>query len=277
MRLKISMLLVLISNLVAGQEPGFINNDWLLATIASQEKKRPIFVFATIKGCGPCIQMEREVFSYREVKKLLEERFVCLKIDGQAGQGRVFVKDNYVLSYPTLLFFDSAQQLIHRNRSVSTKSFLLACKLALNPKTRLPALTKQFQTQKVDTTFLKNYIKILSAAERNTGPAIDSLFKVIKFEFTHKNIHYLHYLNSCHSEFLDFVISNRKKYFPPVDSAPLIESAFSSTQDRLFVFGDFSESEYLALKEKIIKAKIIGWEDRISSLEKLYSKIQSKD
>jgi hypothetical protein len=239
--------------------------------------KRPVFVFVTMKGCAPCIQMEQDVFSDPEVKKLLEGNFILVKINGLLGQGKEFVKKHNVRSYPTLLFFDSTLQLIHRNRSLSKKSFLQVCRLALDPNTRIPALSKQFQTQKVDTSFLKNYIRILSRAELNTAPAIDSLFKVKKLEFTSSNIQYLHYLNSCRSQFLDFMIANRKKYFPHIDSAPRIEHVFNSTQLRLFEFGDFSESEYQVLKQKVCEAGIVGWEDRISSLESAYTRFQSQN
>lgn len=277
MKKLLTVLLVIIMETSFCQEVTFIENDWSEAKKISQEMKRPIFVFATIKGCGPCIEMERKVFSDPEVKKVLEERFVNLRIDGQRGEGKDLVKEYAVPFYPTLLYFDSAQLLINKTcDNPDKKNFLRICRLALNPQTRTPALTKRFVSQKVDTTFLKNYIRILELAGYNTGPAIDSLYSKKNMLITFQDIQYLKSLNSCKSSFLDFVIKNRKSN-PNLDTAPYINGVFLRTANRLFQGGEFTIQEYNALKSKIAAAKIYGWEDELNSIEDAYNKYTTKN
>lgn len=255
------------------QHHNFIENDWTSAVNISKSTLRPIFVFATIKGCKPCIEMERKVFSDPVVKGFLDDNFVSLRINGQLGQGKLFAKTNHIVFYPIIIIYDSAQKVIHKtNPSLLKSDFFKSCQLALDPKTRTPALVKRFETQKVDSSFLKEYIKILSDEESNTSPAIDSLFRIRPLVINSTTVQYLNYLNSCKSEFLDFFIKNRSKYFNTVDVAPYIQGVFYRTTQRLFTFGYFSESEYRFLRKKIEMAKIVGWESQLSDLDTYYKK-----
>lgn len=46
----------------------------------AEQQKKPILIYVTSDGCGPCIRMEREVFSDTTVQKFYNNSFVCGKI-----------------------------------------------------------------------------------------------------------------------------------------------------------------------------------------------------
>jgi thioredoxin-related protein len=90
---------------------------------AKGEKKRVLLDFTGSDWCGPCIQLEREVFSRPEFKSYSEKNLVLVEIDfpQRKQQSAELVKQNQQLAkqygigvkgYPTLVLLDPAGKVM---------------------------------------------------------------------------------------------------------------------------------------------------------------------
>ena len=69
-------------------------------------------VYAT--WCGPCHQLDAEVWPREEVGRALEPQFVPLRRDGEEGEGAALAKRYHVVGFPTVLVIDSAGNEVDR-------------------------------------------------------------------------------------------------------------------------------------------------------------------
>lgn len=82
-----------------------------------------IDVFAT--WCGPCHQMDREVYARDDVAAALDADFVTVRVDGEQGLGAEVAARYRVTGYPTLLVLDAEGQEIDRVLGTATPEELL--------------------------------------------------------------------------------------------------------------------------------------------------------
>lgn len=94
-----------------------------LEEAAKQGKWVALEIFAT--WCGPCHQMEREVYSRADVASAMDKDFVTLRFDGEQAYGEHIVEKYRVTGYPTLLVLDAEGVEIDRVMGTLAPSELL--------------------------------------------------------------------------------------------------------------------------------------------------------
>jgi tetratricopeptide (TPR) repeat protein len=68
-------------------------------------KSRPLLVYLYTSWCGPCKRLSQDTFPDASIVRLLSERLVAVKLDGESPEGRELVRQYRINSYPTFLFF----------------------------------------------------------------------------------------------------------------------------------------------------------------------------
>lgn len=79
--------------------------------VAKREKKF-VFVDFYTTWCGPCKKMLNEVFPQKKVGDFMNDKFVCIKIDGESEIGRKLTKEFHVMGYPTFVVLTPDGQLM---------------------------------------------------------------------------------------------------------------------------------------------------------------------
>lgn len=87
--------------------------DYGSALRESQTKKRPIFIDFTSAGCFWCQRLDSATFSQGPVARMLNERFIPLKLDAQKAP--TIVRALAIQRYPTMIFAASNGNILIRH------------------------------------------------------------------------------------------------------------------------------------------------------------------
>jgi thioredoxin-related protein len=137
----------------------FVTGTWEEVVAIAKKEKKPIFVDAFTTWCGPCKWMAKNTFTDANVGTFMSENFIAYKMDMEKGEGIEFAKKNKVQLYPTLLYFDSKGEFIHRTAgALKAEGFIETGRTALDPKERFGTFQRKFERGDSGKEFLLNYI-----------------------------------------------------------------------------------------------------------------------
>jgi len=87
---------------------------WKKVLKMSKKQNKPIFVDAYTTWCGPCKTLAKEVFTQKKVADFFNENFINVKMDMEKGEGIALKTSWDIKAFPTLLYFNSQGEVIHR-------------------------------------------------------------------------------------------------------------------------------------------------------------------
>lgn len=129
------------------------------ALTQAKEQDKLIFIDAYAVWCGPCKQMDKNVFSQTEVGKVYNEKFINLKIDMEKGEGVELAGRFGVRAYPTFLFVDGSGEVVHRSIGYQqAPQFIELAEVANDPSKQLGAKTRKYEEGNRDPEFLMGYV-----------------------------------------------------------------------------------------------------------------------
>ncbi len=91
----------------------------------AKAQKKPVFIDFYTTWCGPCKQMDREVFRNRKVANFHNKEFINYKVDCEKGNGRNLASIFNIRAYPTLLFVDHKGNVLERHEGMAYPTKLL--------------------------------------------------------------------------------------------------------------------------------------------------------
>ena len=142
------------------------------------QKKKPIFFNCYAEWAGPCMAMDRFVFSNQEFADYMDKNFINLIIDMRSAEGKKLAKEYNVKSYATFFVLDYKGNIIQR---ISSGGMLPAFKdkvaIALSKKTSLAGSREKYESGKYGKKDVFNYLNALNVAGE------DSLFRKIGKEY----------------------------------------------------------------------------------------------
>jgi thioredoxin-related protein len=143
---------------------------------AAQENKM-IFIDCYTSWCGPCKQMDREVFTNQEVGDYYNKHFISTRVDMEKGEGPVLDKFFKVQAYPTLIFLDKTGQVAFRKEGIMYADEFLPWGHRLVEKyPLLDNYKKRFEGGERQNEFLTSYIELLQRFEKDAKiPALEFL------------------------------------------------------------------------------------------------------
>ena len=147
---------------------------WTQVKQKAKAENKYIFVDCYTTWCVPCKVMANDVFPQPEVSSFFNDKFVNValqfdetkKDDADTKRWRAEVKrikkEYNVNAYPTYLFFTPDGGMVHTIIGGSdAKTFVIKAKEALDPKTQLVNLKKQYADGNRSVEFLKVFIEAL--------------------------------------------------------------------------------------------------------------------
>ena len=136
-RTSISVLLLLLTGtLLHAEGVQFFKGTWQEALDLAAKENKYIMVDAYTDWCGWCKVMDKETFTDAGVGAVVNENFIPVKINFEEGIGIDLGMKLRVNSYPTILFFNPAGQLVHIQHGYTpdNQEFIAECRKALAVK-----------------------------------------------------------------------------------------------------------------------------------------------
>lgn len=142
----------------------FIEGSWKEILELAVKENKPIFVDCYTVWCGPCKQLDAQVFTNPLVAEYFNSTFINVKIDMEKGEG-IDLKNQYeVKAFPTLLYLDKKGNVINRIvGALPADEFLQASKKGMSEH-GLSAMTKRYENGEREEEFINDYLKILDEA-----------------------------------------------------------------------------------------------------------------
>ncbi|THU32918.1 DUF255 domain-containing protein [Niastella caeni] len=140
-----------------------IADSWDKVIEKASKDNKFIFVDCYATWCGPCKKMDKEVLIKENVVNLMNNKFICLKLQlDKTSKDDENVKKWYleserlskqyqIISFPTYLFFSPKGKLVHRGTGFNAEaSFLSLAKAALNPEHQFYTLIEDYKKGKIN-------------------------------------------------------------------------------------------------------------------------------
>ncbi|GAB3962254.1 hypothetical protein GCM10028805_63000 [Spirosoma harenae] len=104
----------------------FTEASWKDILKKAKAEKKVIFLDAYTSWCGPCKQLQKNVFTKKPVGDFYNGKFINVKMDMEKGEGPAFSQVYPVEAYPTLLFIDGNGKLLKKVLGYQTPEDLIA-------------------------------------------------------------------------------------------------------------------------------------------------------
>ncbi|MCZ4695399.1 DUF255 domain-containing protein [Ancylomarina euxinus] len=144
----------------------FEHSSWLEILKKAKNENKLIFIDAYTTWCGPCKMMAKNVFTDAEVGDFFTQNFVNVKLDMEKEPGLSLKSKLRVTAYPTLIFVDANEKIVHKAvGSLPKDEFLKLGNDALNGEMNLSDYNAIYEKKGAsDYEFLVGYLKMLESA-----------------------------------------------------------------------------------------------------------------
>jgi thiol-disulfide isomerase/thioredoxin len=185
-RLLYLLFAFLLSPSLFAQGITFFEGSWDEAVKKAAEEEKFIFVDAYTTWCGPCKWMDANVFNEAPVADFIGKHFIAVKLDMEKeGDGKAMAERMQVRSYPTFLFFNSADEPVHRSvGGRPADEFIELAREAMDPARGFYALKAQYADHLEEGEWLLNFAVAASNAGESgsAAEAISAYEKVTQEE-----------------------------------------------------------------------------------------------
>jgi len=93
----------------------FVYSDNLASVLKQAERENKlVFVDVYTSWCLPCKMMDKDVFTHQETADIINKDFISYKVNAEKSNGLQLSFNYDVQVYPTLLFLDSAGNVLEK-------------------------------------------------------------------------------------------------------------------------------------------------------------------
>ena len=92
----------------------FTEGAWDTILEKAKKEKKLIFFDAYASWCGPCKQLQKQVFTRKDVGDFFNKNFVNVKKDMEIGEGPMLASVYPLDAYPTLFFIDGNGKIVKK-------------------------------------------------------------------------------------------------------------------------------------------------------------------
>ncbi len=214
----------------------FTQGSWKDILQKAKRENKPIFMDCYTVWCGPCKQMDAQVFTNPEVAAYFNEAFINVKFDMEKGEG-IELKNRYGISaYPTFLYINPDGEVINRIvGSMPAQNFLEKSKSGMSEK-GLAAMQRRYVAGERSQTFLKDYISVLEASylQKETEEAIGELFKTAEMSLLKTPEYWKlfdRYVKDPDTEVFKYVYKNRDEFAAIFNTQPVENKLYNVWSD----------------------------------------------
>ncbi|SEI54413.1 Thioredoxin-related protein [Dyadobacter sp. SG02] len=157
------ILLIFCATICRAQSIAFTTTSWDEAVQNAGKSGKQIFVYAQTKSCRFCRQMEKEVFTDKNVVDYYNANFINYKIDIEdGGAGEALSKQHGIVGFPTYLYFDKKGEKLHQSSGFKpADDFIRDGRNASDPHTALFSMLATYNGGEKSPELLFNLSKAL--------------------------------------------------------------------------------------------------------------------
>lgn len=146
--------------------------SWEKVLRQARDENRYIFVDCYATWCGPCKQMDRNVYSNDSVGAFMNASFISVKMQMDSTvhdskevrdwhQTALQFEDQFsIFIYPTFLFFEPDGTVVHEGiGELSSGNFLKLAKEAINPQSQYFGMLRKYKNGNLDYASMPELIK----------------------------------------------------------------------------------------------------------------------
>ncbi|MCT4616088.1 MAG: thioredoxin domain-containing protein [Marinifilaceae bacterium] len=198
----------------------FSHDSWSNILKQAKTQNKLIFVDCYTSWCGPCKMMARDVFTQNEVGQYFNSNFISVKLDMEKKPGVDLKKSLGVNAYPTLVFIDGNNIIVHKEVGAKTKDELLQmAKKVVESGGELSKYNKEYQLNKnKDYDFIKKYLEVLAKAydKEKQEKVVRNYFSTIAnnklLDANNWNL-FVSYVNTPDIECFEYLLNNRAIFY----------------------------------------------------------------
>ncbi len=252
----------------------------------SKEMEKPVFIYFTADGCGPCLKMEHSDFTDSLVMDYYNTNFICVKSHRKRLSSSGIVTDEekrlnkpidlvmdkyYISGNPSFVIIDSDGNLIHKSIGYKNQSELIQFgKDALSNdrnystiKTKIKNGDYSFETVKLYLEGTHESYSFLDNIFGSTNQkVIANYFKTQnQSDWNSKNNWFIinNYINDFDSEQFQYLLHNQKHFYQNNDKINVDKKLYQVLSNYVFNAGDIKALNCpisnLIIKRKILTAK----------------------
>ncbi|MCG2616042.1 thioredoxin family protein [Terrimonas sp. NA20] len=182
MRSLICILALFLSSIVkANDSLTFFKGSWQEVLQEAKKQNKPIFLDVYTSWCAPCKQMDKFVFTVKEVGDKYNAAFINYKIDAEKGEGIQLAGQFNVKAYPTYLFLDSQGYPVHRVEGYfDSAPFVAQADRAISlvgTENPVSVYEKEFNEGNREAAFLRRYITKMTELKLDNTPVLNAYFE----------------------------------------------------------------------------------------------------
>lgn len=121
---------------VAEQGIQFTEASWAAILKKAKAEKKIIFFDAYTTWCGPCKQLQKNVFTRSDVAEVFNDNFINVKFDMESGEGLMLARKYPIEGYPTLFFINEKGKVVKQLLGYQQPQDLIKVAKSLKKKER---------------------------------------------------------------------------------------------------------------------------------------------
>jgi thiol-disulfide isomerase/thioredoxin len=146
----------------------FTDSSWQALLTKAKNEHKLIFMDAFTTWCGPCKWMDKNVFPDATVAAIYNRNFINAHTDMEKGEGIDLRKKYEIKAYPTFLFINGDEEVVHKAVGQSSVTEFIQFGLdAISPTRNLQYFQKNYAANEANYDFIADYCKALKLAYEN--------------------------------------------------------------------------------------------------------------
>lgn len=183
----------------------------------AKNQKKQIFFDAYTTWCGPCKQMDKQVFTNPEVADFFNADFINAKYDMEKGEG-ISLKTKYEVSaYPTYLILDDEGNVLHRYVGAMSPEEFIKFGETGKSESSLSKMRERYEAGERNKAFVLEYILSLKNAYLTTeaSQVADTYFMGLSEsdKLSGSTWNFIgNYIVSPNTEAIRYIVANRANF-----------------------------------------------------------------
>lgn len=158
----------------------FRDVSWDEAVSEARRSNKLIFLHGCVDWSQPCADLGDNTFSNPDVGALFNASFINVSVDMEAYPGIELAEKYNVEVYPTLLFLDANENVVHRGCGALEPADLIQLgKSALNPNESLKNIREKYLSGDRSFETMEAYVDATEAACLNSEKIITDYFSTV--------------------------------------------------------------------------------------------------
>lgn len=268
-RLLFSIVLLLgISSAMA--QTNFRHVSYAEGVAAAKAEGKLVFIDFYTEWCGPCKMMANNIFPQKAVGDYFNEKFVCLKIDAEKGEGVELAKRFEVRAYPTFIVMDANEKVLGTRvgGSGSGEEFIGMIERIVDPEKTPERMKARYDGGERSADLIAAYAGYLIESARESRQPdqgkIDEANKMVNDYFNsltdeqkvaeENAFIYLQYAESPMDEYGRYMVAHREEFVPAVKES--IAEHISKLYDRYLIsvlagYAPYDKAGYETVKREM--------------------------